>query len=95
MPFFTFSGRSPTALAAKKLMMAALLLSVLTYIPIYKGMQLCCRKPMWSRSVQCERQDHGSRQAQPLSPDQLPQIGAREEAVNAISPCWLSWSGCR
>jgi MFS family permease len=39
MPFFTVFGSLSDRIGRKKLMMAALLLSVLCYIPIYKGMQ--------------------------------------------------------
>jgi MFS family permease len=39
MPFFTVFGALSDRVGRKKLMMAALLLSVVTYIPIYKGMQ--------------------------------------------------------
>lgn len=39
MPFFTVFGALSDRIGRKKLMMAALLLSVVSYIPIYKGMQ--------------------------------------------------------
>ena len=39
MPFFTVFGALSDRIGRKKLMMAALLLSVIFYIPIYKGMQ--------------------------------------------------------
>ncbi len=39
MPFFTVFGALSDRIGRKKLMMAACLLAVLTYIPIYKGMQ--------------------------------------------------------
>ena len=39
MPFFTVFGSLSDRIGRKKLMMAALLLSVIFYIPIYKGMQ--------------------------------------------------------
>ncbi len=39
MPFFTVFGSLSDRFGRKKLMMAALLLSVVCYIPIYKGMQ--------------------------------------------------------
>ena len=39
MPFFTVAGALSDRLGRKKLMMAACLLAVVTYIPIYKGMQ--------------------------------------------------------
>jgi MFS family permease len=40
MPFFTVFGSLSDRIGRKKLMMAALLLSVVGYIPIYKGMQV-------------------------------------------------------
>ncbi len=39
MPFFTLFGALSDRVGRKRLMMAACLLAVLTYIPIYKGMQ--------------------------------------------------------
>jgi MFS family permease len=39
MPFFTVFGALSDRIGRKRLMMAALLISVFTYIPIYKGMQ--------------------------------------------------------
>jgi MFS family permease len=39
MPFFTVFGSLSDKIGRKKLMMAGLLLSVLCYIPVYKGMQ--------------------------------------------------------
>ena len=39
MPFFTVFGALSDRIGRKKLMMSALLLSVIFYIPIYKGMQ--------------------------------------------------------
>jgi len=39
MPFFTIFGALSDRIGRKKLMMSALLLSVIFYIPIYKGMQ--------------------------------------------------------
>jgi MFS family permease len=39
MPFFTAAGALSDRIGRKKLMMAGCLLAVLTYIPIYKGMQ--------------------------------------------------------
>ncbi len=39
MPFFTVAGALSDRIGRKKLMMAACLLAVVTYIPIYKGMQ--------------------------------------------------------
>ena len=39
MPFFTVFGALSDRIGRKKLMMAALLIAVLAYIPIYKGMQ--------------------------------------------------------
>ncbi len=39
MPFFTVAGALSDRIGRKKLMMSACLLAVLTYIPIYKGMQ--------------------------------------------------------
>ena len=93
IPFYVASERSLTSIGRKKLMMVALLLAVLCYIPIYKGMQQAAGNNVVSVSSVKDKVT-GAIKLTPLTVD--PATGTllpAKEAVNANSPMliFLVW----
>jgi MFS family permease len=86
MPFFTVFGSLSDRIGRKKLMMAALLISVLAYIPIYKAMQHAAGNNVVSVSSVKDKVT-GAIKLTPLTQD--PETGKlvpAKEAVNANQP---------
>jgi MFS family permease len=93
MPFFTIFGALSDRLGRKKIMMAGLLIPVLCYIPIYKGMQQAAGNNVVSVSSVKDRAT-GAIRLTPLT--QEPEAGKlvpAKEAVNANQPLlmFLIW----
>ncbi len=86
MPFFTVFGALSDRFGRKKLMMAALLLSVFTYIPIYNGMQQAAGNNVVTVSSVKDKVT-GATKLTPLSYDPATsQLTPAKEAVNANQP---------
>jgi MFS family permease len=86
MPFFTVFGALSDRVGRKKLMMAALLLSVFTYIPIYKGMQQAAGNNVVTVSSVKDKVT-GAMKLTPLTYDPASrQLTPAKEAVNANQP---------
>ena len=85
MPFFTVFGALSDRIGRKKLMMAALLLSVIFYIPIYKGMQQAAGNNVVSVSSVKDRVT-GAIRLTPLTTAPDGKLVAAREAVNANQP---------
>jgi MFS family permease len=85
MPFFTIFGSLSDRIGRKKLMMAALLFSVLTYIPIYKGMQQAAGNNVTQVSSVKDKVT-GAIKLTPLTPDATGKLVPAKEAVNANKP---------
>ncbi|HEY1984204.1 MAG TPA: MFS transporter [Terracidiphilus sp.] len=86
MPFFTLFGWLSDRIGRKKLMMAALLLSVLTYIPIYKGMQFAAGNNVVTVNSVKDKIT-GALKLTPLTPDAVTgKLVPAQEAANANQP---------
>jgi MFS family permease len=86
MPFFTVFGALSDRIGRKKLMMAALLLSVVFYIPIYKGMQQAAGNNVVSLSSVKDKVT-GAVKLTPLTLDATTgKLVAAKEAANANQP---------
>jgi MFS family permease len=85
MPFFTIFGALSDRIGRKKLMMAALLFSVLTYIPIYKGMQQAAGNNVTQVSSVKDKVT-GAIKLTPLTPDATGKLVPAKEAVHANKP---------
>jgi MFS family permease len=86
MPFFTVFGSLSDRIGRKKLMMAALLLSVIFYIPIYKGMQQAAGNNVVSVSSVKDKVT-GAIKLTPLTPDATTgKLVPAKEATNANQP---------
>jgi MFS family permease len=86
MPFFTVFGALSDRVGRKKLMMAALLLSVFTYIPIYMGMQQAAGNNVVTVSSVKDKVT-GATKLTPLTFDPaMHQLTPAKEAVNANQP---------
>ncbi len=85
MPFFTVFGALSDRIGRKKLMMAALLLSVIFYIPIYKGMQQAAGNNVTAVSSVKDKVT-GAIKLTPLTPDATGKLVPAKEAVNANRP---------
>ena len=86
MPFFTVFGSLSDRIGRKKLMMAALLLSVIFYIPIYKGMEQAAGNNVTSVSSVKDKVT-GAIKLTPLTPDaKTGKLVPAKEAVNANQP---------
>ena len=86
MPFFTVFGALSDRLGRKRLMMAALLISVFTYIPIYKGMQQAAGNNVVTVSSVKDKVT-GAIKLTPLTPDPgTGKLVPSKEATNANQP---------
>jgi MFS family permease len=85
MPFFTVFGALSDRIGRKKLMMAALLLSVFAYIPIYKGMQQAAGNNVVTVSSVKDKVT-GAIKLTPLTQDDTGKLVPAKEAVNANQP---------
>jgi MFS family permease len=86
MPFFTLFGALSDRIGRKRLMMAALLISVFTYIPIYKGMQQAAGNNVVTVSSVKDKVT-GAIKLTPLTPDPVTgKLVPAKEAVNASQP---------
>ena len=85
MPFFTVFGSLSDRIGRKKLMMAALLLSVIFYIPIYKGMQQAAGNNVVSVSSVKDKVT-GAIKLTPLTTDATGKLVPAKEATNANQP---------
>jgi MFS family permease len=85
MPFFTVFGSLSDRIGRKKLMMAALLISVLAYIPIYKAMQRAAGNNVVSVSSVKDKVT-GAIKLTPLTQDTAGKLVPAKEAVNANQP---------
>jgi MFS family permease len=86
MPFFTVFGSLSDRIGRKKLMMTALLLSIIFYIPIYKGMQKAAGNNVVS-VISVKDRVTGALKLTPLTQD--PATGKQvpaKEATNANQP---------
>jgi len=93
MPFFTVFGALSDRIGRKKLMMAALLLSVFCYIPIYKGMQQAAGNNVVAVSSVKDKVT-GAFRLTPLTQDPASdKLVPAKEAVNANQPLliFLVW----
>ena len=61
MPFFTVFGALSDRVGRKWIMMAACLLAVVTYIPIYKAMQSAAGNNVVAREIDEEQSDRRDR----------------------------------
>ncbi len=86
MPFFTVFGALSDRMGRKKLMMAALLLSVVAYIPIYQGMQHAAGNNV-VRVNSVKDKITGAIKLTPMTPEAgTGKLVAAKEAVNANQP---------
>lgn len=85
MPFFTVFGALSDRIGRKKLMMAALLIAVFTYIPIYKGMQEAAGNNVVTVSSVKDKVT-GAIKLTPLTYDDMGKLVPAKEAVNAKQP---------
>jgi MFS family permease len=86
MPFFTLFGALSDRIGRKRLMMAALLISVFTYIPIYKGMQQAAGNNVVTVSSVKDKVT-GAIKLTPLTPDPATgKLVPAKEAANANQP---------
>ena len=86
MPFFTVFGAFSDRIGRKKLMMAALLLSVVAYIPIYKAMQQAAGNNVVTVSSVKDKVT-GAIKLTPLTQDAATgKLVPAKEAVNANQP---------
>ncbi len=85
MPFFTVFGALSDRIGRKKLMMAALALSVLSYIPIYKGMQAAAGNNVVSVSSVKDKVT-GAFKLTPLTEDPSGKLVPAKEASSANQP---------
>jgi MFS family permease len=86
MPFFSVFGALSDRIGRKRLMMAALLISVVTYIPIYKGMQQAAGNNVVTVSSVKDKVT-GAIKLTPLTPDPATgKLVPAKEAVNANQP---------
>ena len=86
MPFFTVCGSLSDRIGRKKLMMAGLLIAVLCYIPIYKGMQQAAGNNVVSVSSVKDKVT-GAIKLTPLTQDTVSgALVPAKEAVNANRP---------
>ena len=85
MPFFTVFGALSDRIGRKKLMMAALLLSVVFYIPIYKGMQQAAGNNVVSVSSVKDKVT-GAIKLTPLTTDATGKLVPAKEATSANQP---------
>jgi MFS family permease len=93
MPFFTVFGSLSDRIGRKKLMMAALLLSVVAYIPIYKAMQQAAGNNVVTVSSVKDKIT-GAIKLTPLTQDAATgKLVPAKEAVNANQPLlmFLVW----
>ena len=93
MPFFTVFGSLSDRIGRKKLMMAALLISVFAYIPIYKAMQHAAGNNVVSVSSVKDKVT-GAIKLTPLTQDlETGKLVPAREAVNANQPMlmFLIW----
>jgi MFS family permease len=93
MPFFTVFGSLSDRIGRKKLMMAALLLSVVAYIPIYKAMQQAAGNNVVTVSSVKDKVT-GAIKLTPLTEDAATgKLVPAKEAVNANQPMlmFLVW----
>ncbi len=93
MPFFTVFGSLSDRIGRKKLMMAALLLSVVAYIPIYKAMQQAAGNNVVTVSSVKDKVT-GAIKLTPLTEDAASgKLVPAKEAVNANQPLlmFLVW----
>jgi MFS family permease len=85
MPFFTAFGALSDRIGRKKLMMTALLLAVVFYIPIYKGMQQAAGNNV-VRVSSVKDKVTGAIKLTPLTVDATGKELPAKEAVNANQP---------
>src|SRR5215469_8364455 len=85
MPFFTVFGALSDRIGRKKLMMAALLIAVFTYIPIYKGMQQAAGNNVVTVSSVKDKIT-GAIKLTPLTRDDTGKLVPAKEATNANQP---------
>jgi MFS family permease len=85
MPFFTVFGALSDRIGRKKLMMAALLIAVVTYIPIYKGMQQAAGNNVVTVSSVKDKVT-GAIKLTPLTRDDSGKLVPAKEAVSANQP---------
>jgi MFS family permease len=85
MPFFTLFGSISDRFGRKKLMMAALLIAVFAYIPIYKGMQQAAGNNVVSVSSVKDKVT-GAIKLTPLTTDQDGKLVPAKEASDANLP---------
>ena len=92
MPFFTVFGALSDRIGRKKLMMAALLLSVVCYLPIYHGMQQAAGNNV-VRVASAKDKITGAIKLTPLTIDSTGREAPATEAVNANKPAlvFLVW----
>jgi MFS family permease len=91
MPFFTAFGALSDRIGRKKLMMTSLLLAVVFYLPIYKGMQQAAGNDVVRVSSVTDKVT-GAIKLTPLTVDEKTgkQVPAKE-AVNANQPLLVFW----
>ena len=92
MPFFTVFGALSDRIGRKKIIMAGLLFAVLTYYPIYYGMERAAGNNVVSVSSTVDRVT-GATRLTPLTPDPTGKLVPAPEAKNASLPLlvFLVW----
>ena len=92
MPFFTVFGALSDRIGRKKIIMAGLLFAVLTYYPIYYGMERAAGNNVVSVSSTVDRVT-GATRLTPLTPDPTGKLVPAPEAKNASMPLlvFLVW----
>jgi len=92
MPFFTVFGALSDRIGRKKIIMAGCLLAVLTYYPIYRGLQVAAGNNVMSVSSTINRVT-GATQLTPLTSDSSGKLVPAPEARNANLPImvFLVW----
>src|SRR5215469_4459634 len=92
MPFFTVFGALSDRIGRKKIIMAGCLLAVLTYYPIYRGLQVAAGNNVMSVSSTINRVT-GATQLTPLTSDSSGKLVPAPEATNANLPImvFLVW----
>ena len=85
MPFFTVFGGLSDRIGRKKLMMAALLIAIFTYIPIYKGMQQAAGNNVVTVSSVKDKVT-GAIKLTPLTRDETGKLVPAKSAENANQP---------
>jgi MFS family permease len=92
MPFFTVFGALSDRIGRKKIIMEGLLFAVLTYYPIYYGMERAAGNNVVSVSSTVDRVT-GATRLTPLTPDPTGKLVPAPEAKNASLPLlvFLVW----